>query len=440
MRAAALAFAAALALAGGAAPIAAAPQETGDAAASAPPPAPAPGATGCIRCHDELREDLGPQSIEWRESVHAAVGVSCHDCHGGNPDSDDMLVAKKAESGYVGKPKTRADVAPSCARCHSDIEYMRRFDPAIRVDQHMEYLTSRHGKAVHQEGSDKAATCTDCHGGHAIRPPADPRSTVHPSHVADTCARCHSDAARIGKAEIPTDIPDLWRKSVHGEKLHGGDLSAPTCNDCHGNHGAVPPGTSDVVHVCGRCHVTQEEHFQAGTHRAHFEKMGKAACITCHGNHSVVPATDALLGNAPPGVCGQCHKAGDKCDEATSVMTAGITSLLSGMRDSEATLAEAEQLGMDVSEARFRLTDVRDRITMARVVVHRFSEEDFGQVVGEGEKILAEIREEGSAALDEWQFRRKGLALSLVLILIVIALLARQVRRLDRARAGSATG
>lgn len=429
MRAAALAFAAALAVACPCAPLAAAPWSD-----ETPVPAPPPGATGCIRCHDELREDLGPQSIEWRDSVHAAVGVSCHDCHGGDPASDDMLVAKKAEAGYVGKPKTRADVATACARCHSDIEYMRRFDPAIRVDQHMEYLTSRHGKAVHQEGSDKAATCTDCHGGHAIRPPTDPQSTVHPSRVADTCGRCHSDPARMGRAEIATDIPELWRKSVHGEKLHGGDLSAPTCNDCHGNHGAVPPGTRDVVHVCGRCHVTQEEHFAAGTHRAHFEKMGKAACITCHGNHAIVPATDALLAHAPPGVCGQCHAAGDRCDQATTVMTAGIGSLLTGLRDSEATLGEAEQLGMDVSEARFRLTDVRDRITMARVVVHRFSEEDFGQVIGEGEKILAEIRTEGDAALEEWQFRRVGLALSLVLILLVIGLLLRQVRRLDRAR------
>jgi hypothetical protein len=404
-------------------------------AGSEPQAAPLAPTTGCIRCHDELAEDLGPQTHDWRASVHATVGISCHDCHGGNPETDDMLVAKKAEAGYVGKPKTRADVATACARCHSDIEFMRRYNPAIRVDQYAEYLTSRHGKAVQKEGSETAATCTDCHGGHAIRRSSDPASTTYPAHVADTCGRCHSDAAKIGKAEIPTDIPDLWRKSVHAAKLAEGDLSAPTCNDCHGNHGAVPPGTRDVVHVCGRCHVTQEEHFEAGTHRAHFEKLEKAACITCHGNHDIHPATDSLLGNASPGVCGQCHQANDRCDQATKVMLGGITKLTSGIIESEAVLSDAEQLGMDVSEARYRLTDVRDRLTMARVVVHRFNESDFGEVIEEGEKILSEIREDGDAALEEWQFRRKGLALSLVLILLVIGLLVRQVRRLDRARA-----
>jgi hypothetical protein len=115
-------------------------------------------------------------------------------------------------------------------------------------------------------------------------------------------------------------------------------------------------------------------------------------------------------------------------------MVSSIDGLSNGMTETEKLLAEAELLGMDVSEARFRLTDVRDRLTMARVVVHRFSEPDFAEVIDQGDKILGEIRKEGDAALDEWQFRRQGLAIALVLILVVIVLLAIKVKNLDRAR------
>ncbi|MBI1854085.1 MAG: cytochrome c3 family protein [Planctomycetes bacterium] len=390
--------------------------------------------TSCVRCHKEIAEDLGPQVAEWETSVHAAVGLSCNDCHGGDPTADDMLKAKRKDAGYVGAPKKRAEVGPFCARCHSDIEYMRRFNPSMRVDQLTEYLTSRHGKAVHQEGSDKAATCTDCHGKHAILRVSDPRSSVSAAHVAETCARCHADAARMATAKLPTDIYEKWKGSVHGQRLAGGDLSAPTCNDCHGNHGAMPPGVRDVVHVCGRCHVTQEEHFTAGSHRAPFEKLGKAPCITCHSNHDIQHASDALLASQPPGVCGKCHKPDDVCDRAAKNMLGGIVRLTSGMKETEDVLGRAEQFGMDVSEPRFRLSDVRDRLTMARVVVHRFNEKEFADVLAEGEKTLTGIRKQGDAALDEWEFRRKGLAFSLILIVAVIVLLALKVRSLERAR------
>lgn len=390
--------------------------------------------TTCIRCHLELEEDLGPQVRQWRESVHAAAGISCHDCHGGDPTIDDEIDAKRKETGFVGYPEEPDQVGPFCTRCHGDIEYMRKFNPSMRVDQYQEYLTSRHGKAVHEKGSKRAATCVDCHGQHQILPPDDPRSSVYPKNVADTCGRCHADEARMGAAGLPTDIPEKWKTSVHAATMAEGDLSAPTCNDCHGNHGAVPPGVRDVVHVCGRCHQTQEENFEQGTHFAHFQKLGKAPCITCHDNHAIHRPTDQMLESVEPGVCGRCHQPDDRCDRAARHMAGRMKSYVHEIELTQETLDEASRLGMDVSDARFRLSDVRDQLTMARVVVHRFSREDFDGVLDEGTKLLEGIQEEGEAALTEWQFRRKGLFVALVLILIVIVMLSLKVRQLDRMR------
>ena len=54
---------------------------------------------------------------------------------------------------------------------------------------------------------------------------------------------------------LDTTNIEQWRQSVHGQALlEKGDLTAPACNDCHGNHGAMPPGVDSVANACGTCH------------------------------------------------------------------------------------------------------------------------------------------------------------------------------------------
>ena len=49
-----------------------------------------------------------------------------------------------------------------------------------------------------------------------------------------------------------------------------GDLSAPTCTTCHGNHGATPPGFASVANVCSTCHVFQAQLFDSSPHKEAF--------------------------------------------------------------------------------------------------------------------------------------------------------------------------
>ena len=140
------------------------------------------------------------------------------------------------------------------------------YNPSLRTDQLDQYHTSIHGKRL-AAGDTKVAVCIDCHSVHDIRPPSDPRSTVNPVNVAKTCSRCHSDAAYMKPYGIPTDQFANYITSVHHEALAvRGDLSAPTCTTCHGNHGAVPPGVDKVQNVCANCHVFQAQMYQKSTH------------------------------------------------------------------------------------------------------------------------------------------------------------------------------
>ena len=75
---------------------------------------------------------------------------------------------------------------------------------------------------------------------------------------------------------------------MHGKALlDKGDLSAPTCNNCHGNHGAAPPQTGSVVYACGTCHGKIAKLFEDTKMRHKFETEGLPGCATCHSNHEI---------------------------------------------------------------------------------------------------------------------------------------------------------
>jgi hypothetical protein len=40
-------------------------------------------------------------------------------------------------------------------------------------------------------GSKVAANCVSCHGAHNVLPSTDPRSTIHPANLNQTCGKCH---------------------------------------------------------------------------------------------------------------------------------------------------------------------------------------------------------------------------------------------------------
>jgi hypothetical protein len=96
---------------------------------------------------------------------------------------------------------------------------------------------------------------------------------------------------------IPTDQLAKYEKSAHWDALSvRRDLSAPACNDCHGNHGAAPPGISWVGNTCGQCHSVMADNFAKSRHGQVFPLLGIPGCVACHNNHDIQPTRDAMLG------------------------------------------------------------------------------------------------------------------------------------------------
>jgi hypothetical protein len=338
--------------------------------------------------------------------------------------------AMSKRAGFRGKLE-RKDVPELCGRCHADGAFMRKYNPSLRTDQLAQYKSSVHGKRL-ALGDIKVAVCTDCHGVHNLRAPSDTRSNVHPLHVAQTCSRCHSDAEYMKGYGIPTDQFAKYINSVHHEAMtiHG-DLSAPTCATCHGNHGAASPGVSSVQNVCATCHVFQAQMYEKSSHKAAFQSAGLPGCVVCHSNHGIAHPTDAKLGSGPEAACMQCHSPGDACDLARGTMLSDLMRLDEAIRSGNKTLNIAESSGMEVSEIRLLQDQARDSLTKARVTIHSFQTDLVEQDIQAGLKIAAKVQAGGEAALIERNRRRMGLGLSLGAILLVILGLRLYIRRIE---------
>jgi hypothetical protein len=228
----------------------------------------------CFDCHSVMEG----MSIPFKNDIHYKNGISCADCHGGDPNSDDQNISMSAQRGFKVRV-TRQAVSEYCGRCHSDAAFMNKHNPKPQVDQMALYGTSVHaGKPA---GSDTiAANCIDCHGIHNIRAVSDAKSTVAPAKLADTCGKCHADSA------------GMYKKSAHAAVFVTSETAS--CSTCHSSH-ATARVSGDMLAggraVCSKCH---EPDTKGGRTAA---SMGRAFE---NGRSALFEAASAR-GNAGPG-------------------------------------------------------------------------------------------------------------------------------------------
>ena len=395
----------------------------------------------CARCHSDSVRMAGfhsriptGQYAALLESVHGRLSLNgkerivqcttCHGAHGIHAVSD------------PASPVHPLNVVATCTSCHNNAKYIRQYNPALAVDQLEKYRTSVHG-VRNAAGDGRVAECASCHGSHGILTSKDVRSRVYPTNLPGTCASCHSDPAHMRGYGIPTDQFAKYARSVHGTALLGKkDLGAPACNGCHGNHGATPPGVESISKVCGTCHALNADLFSSSPHKVAFDAANMPECETCHGNHEILPATSGLLGVGPEALCVRCHSPGDPGYRTAALMRVLVDSLESGEKSAGALVEEAEQKGMEIAEAKFRLRDTRQARLEARTMVHSFDGARVAAVVGKGLATNASVAEEATRTVREFYFRRIGLGVATLIITVLAVSLYVFVRRIERRQAG----
>lgn len=382
----------------------------------------------CLDCHRELQDDPALQFDQG--DIHHQRGLTCAACHGGDPTATEMEESMDPARGFIGVPP-RSEIPSLCGTCHADPAFMRQFNPQIDTDQLARWLTSVHGQR-HQAGDMKVAVCSDCHNAHGVLSSREARSPIHPSNVPGTCGRCHADPEHMAPYDIPTDQVAEYETSVHAAALQRGDLSAPVCNDCHGNHGAVPPGIPSIGFVCGQCHVNNQELFRQSPHWEIFQELDLPQCETCHGNHAIAHPRDSFLAPGPENTCSECHLEGSTGLQTGLEMHRELEELKTSIAEAREVVETAEQAGMLVSEALFQLQEADDSVIRSRTVIHSLSVDQVRSVTAQGKELATSAAHAGEEALEELQFRRKGLGVALVFILILAVGLYLKIKEVDR--------
>ncbi len=411
---------------------------------------------GCLDCHSAVNDKQAAIAADWQASAHAKAGVTCADCHGGDPGSDQITKAMSPENGFVGAPDRQGTVG-LCGSCHANVDRMKA--SGLPTDQYAKYWSSVHGQRLINANDARVAVCSDCHGVHDIKKVSDPTSKTFALNIPQLCAGCHADTKRMEPYGIPTDQLEIYSKSVHGVALlENKDVRAPSCASCHGSHDAKPPTSSTVVDVCGKCHTATQDLYMQSRHSE--LKAAAPKCWTCHGTHDVrQPSSELFFHPEQPNyTCDTCHdlqthtlrlelsrfadpadRRCDTCHHPDSQIYAQIQGISASVVSAEAAYDEADQkiqqasqLGMITSDAEVALAGAKTSLIQAQAAVHTTKLATVATLSADAKKKSDDAGALAIAKIDESIFRREAMVIVLAFILLGVAFLALTKRRLDR--------
>lgn len=374
----------------------------------------------CLTCHKELGGKLAEPVEKWKNSIHKKAEVACADCHGGDPKSFER--AKSPEAGFTAAPKYQ-DIPAFCAKCHSDVRRMRKYN--LRTDQFELYKTSIHGQRLLQKGDKKVANCVSCHGSHDTLGKDDPLSPVYRLNVPDTCSKCHSNASLMAEYKIPTNQMELYKKSYHGQLfIEKKDMRVPNCADCHGIHGATPPGVEEVPKVCGNCHRVTASYYEKSPHWLAVKEVGIPRCIDCHGNHNIPFPTTAYFVGQEQGRCGSCHAPDSPPYQRGLKMKSLFDKAESALSKATNNLEEVRRKGgYNVAAQLEGLKEARSKIIEAGPVSHALVVKDVEVNITKADALAAEVIKGAENMALDLKSRRQALVGSLSFLALLIGLL-----------------
>lgn len=253
----------------------------------------------CMMCHGNASMSMSKQgrkvslfvdATRFKSSVHASI--PCVSCHKGlNPRE---------------MPHAKAIEPVQCRACHK----VPGFESSV------------HGKPLGKAGKNAShiVACKNCHGAHDVRHIKDPESPVNPKRAAETCGKCHADAAK------------KYAVSAHGIASGKGVANSPSCTDCHGSHKIVSPKNAEALlfktkepQFCLKCHLNNTDiRKQVGFSLPFMEgyassihgkalaagNLKAASCSDCHGTHdakNVMDSSSRISKWNIAGTCGKCH-------------------------------------------------------------------------------------------------------------------------------------
>ncbi len=276
----------------------------------------------CASCHTPhlILPHTDPESSIARRNIAA----TCTKCHAQIEE-----VHRQVIRGELWEKQ--AHVLPACVDCHQPHKIRKVFytqgmadGDCLRCHEQPDIRHSRDGRSLHVDAAELTASrhsrvaCSQCH------------AEVNATHVRP----CETITRKVDCTACHEAVGETFRASTHGQLLAKGDSNAPTCIECHGQHGTrgrTDPKSAtfatNVPGLCARCHREGQkaairytgteheiiEHYTESIHGKGLLKSGltvTATCHNCHTAHGVLPASNpasSVNRDRVPDTCGQCH-------------------------------------------------------------------------------------------------------------------------------------
>jgi hypothetical protein len=143
-----------------------------------------------------------------------------------------------------------------------------------------------------------------------------------------------------------------------------------------------------------------------------------------------------MLAGGKSDVCSQCHDSGTKPFDAGLEMRRRLQAFVAAYAYDESLLGQAENKGVEVSEAKFKLQEATTALIEVRNLTHGLSLPGIEAKLTDGVKVLDDVRVRGDAALREASFRKTGLVVATAFILLLALALYLKIRDLQRNASG----
>lgn len=271
----------------------------------------------CSHCHTDFTQETHPKRrFKSLAQYRARLSAICRACH-----TPEQLAGRPVHAGLLRK-EAGGEVA-ICTECHDahaaaavtgGKSFASEKQYCMSCHQYALSLACRNGDkiplkvdiAALETNAHAQIRCSDCHYGFS--------SEEHPKRAfrsrrdytiasSESCRRCHFDKY--------TKTLD----SVHYSILSRGNLSAPVCIDCHGDHGVARVshgvrGRMVTTQKCRRCHEAIYEVYARSVHgKALINEQNQDVpiCIDCHTAHDIKNPLALDYHERIPQMCGNCH-------------------------------------------------------------------------------------------------------------------------------------
>jgi hypothetical protein len=333
-------------------------------------------------------------------------------------------------------PPQLASITFVCGNCHGREASLFRASPKHKgFDEHnKDYLPlmGKGGCAECHEPPSPSATitnitefneCITCHGNHAV---VSPTITMLGPLPDTPCAFCHEGGQMAGGPREPAALVERYQAERHQllQQAAAAGLEGDARFDwlvdralelpMHQLAGGGEIGPAALRHEFNRLFAK----FRIGKTHFTYTNLVTGAIV----QQKLVR-------------CTHCHGEKSVGFQASSRFADGMHKLAVETARAERTLLLVQRDGVEVRKARLQLDKAVDSQIQLQVLVHTFnaaSNSPFVQKRVQGLEVAQAGLVTGDAALEEISYRRKGLLVSLGIILCVLVGLALKIRELSR--------